>query len=73
MASRQLPTHLKDFIYHTVASQDPVLSPFYTTSLGTPYLIFAFLSYNKFSTSHQVFLAAITLHNDDKCLMHTSF
>ena len=64
--SRRPPSHLKDFVCHAIASQDPTTSPLQDASSGTPYPISNFVSYDNFSASYRAFLAAITSQDEPK-------
>ena len=61
----RLPAHLKDYVCYQVRPNDPhdissLAHPPHTSSSGTRYPISNYVTCNKFSSTHQNFLAALT-------------
>ncbi|GJV45514.1 retrovirus-related pol polyprotein from transposon TNT 1-94 [Tanacetum coccineum] len=64
---RQPSVLLRHFVCHTIQSLDPIQScapPNDSSSSGTRYHLANFVTYNKFSTAHTQFLAAVTIGNE---------
>ncbi|GKA17298.1 retrovirus-related pol polyprotein from transposon RE2 [Tanacetum coccineum] len=64
---RQPSVLLRHFVCHTIQSLDPIQScapPNDSSSSGTRYHLANFVTYNKFSTAHTQFLAAVTMCNE---------
>ena len=69
---RRPPTHLRDYVSHAIASDTPDPSLLHDASLGTPYPLSHYVTYNKFSASHRAYLASISAREEPRHFSHAA-
>ena len=64
------PLHLRDYVCHAIGLGSPDPLPLHDASSGTSYPLSHFISYDKFSSFHRAYLAAITSGDEPRHFSH---